>query len=232
MIGIIGAMEVEVEEIIEKMEQRTTETVFGQTFHCGTLHGVPCVTVQCGCGKVNAALCAQALICHYSPKVVINIGVAGGVGEQIQLGDIVLADGAVQHDMDTTAVGDEPGFISGINLVRIPTSKRLNEVLKQAAKACSYEGTVHTGPIATGDQFISNGETLHGIADRFGAFACEMETASIAQVCYVNQVEYTALRCISDHADNNAGVDFPKFAAYAAHRTTDILFEAMPHLGA
>ncbi|MBS6236071.1 MAG: 5'-methylthioadenosine/S-adenosylhomocysteine nucleosidase, partial [Clostridiales bacterium] len=156
--------------------------------------------------------------------------VAGGIGADVKIGDLVLADGAIQHDVDTTQIGDKIGMVSGINLVVIPTSSNMNRVLAEAAKCCAYQGDVHVGRIASGDQFISSAEKLHWIASTFGAIACEMESGSIAQVCYINGTEYTAVRCISDNADSNAGVDYEQFSTFAAHQTTELLCTALPML--
>ena len=156
-------------------------------------------------GKVNAAICAQTMILRYAPSRIINSGVAGGIGADVKIGDLVLADGAIQHDVDTTQIGDQIGMVSGINLVVIPTSSEMNRVLAEAARRCAYQGNVHIGRIASGDQFISSAEKLHWIASTFGAVACEMESGSIAQVCYINGTEYTAVRCISDNADRQRG---------------------------
>lgn len=230
MIGIIGAMAIEVEEILAKLEHPQTETISGMDFVRGAIQGVECVVARCYVGKVNAAICAQTMILRYAPSRIINSGVAGGIGADVKIGDLVLADGAIQHDVDTTQIGDQIGMVSGINLVVIPTSSEMNRVLAEAARRCAYQGNVHIGRIASGDQFISSAEKLHWIASTFGAVACEMESGSIAQVCYINGTEYTAVRCISDNADSNAGVDYEQFSTFAAHQTTELLCTALPML--
>ena len=212
MIGIIGAMAIEVEEILAKLEHPQTETISGMDFVRGAIQGVECVVARCNVGKVNAAICAQTMILRYAPSRIINSGVAGGIGA------------------DTTQIGDQIGMVSGINLVVIPTSSEMNRVLAEAARRCAYQGNVHIGRIASGDQFISSAEKLHWIASTFGAVACEMESGSIAQVCYINGTEYTAVRCISDNADSNAGVDYEQFSTFAAHQTTELLCTALPML--
>ena len=145
MIGIIGAMAIEVEEILAKLEHPQTETISGMDFVRGTIRGVDCVVARCNVGKVNAAICAQTMILHYAPDRIINSGVAGGIGADVKIGDLVLADGAIQHDVDTTQIGDKIGMVSGINLVVIPTSSNMNRVLAEAAKCCAYQGDVHVG---------------------------------------------------------------------------------------
>ena len=211
MIGIIGAMAIEVEEILAKLEHPQTETISGMDFVRGAIQGVECVVARCNVGKVNAAICAQTMILRYAPSRIINSGVAGGIGADVK-------------------IGDQIGMVSGINLVVIPTSSEMNRVLAEAARRCAYQGNVHIGRIASGDQFISSAEKLHWIASTFGAVACEMESGSIAQVCYINGTEYTAVRCISDNADSNAGVDYEQFSTFAAHQTTELLCTALPML--
>lgn len=230
LIGIIGALAIEVEEIIGKMENAKKETVSRIDFYLGTISGVNCVVARCGVGKVNAALCAQTMILRYAPDMLLNSGVAGGIKKGIRIGDLVLASCTVQHDVDTTPFGDPAGLVPEIDMVEMPTSHQINLALADAAKACGFPGAVHEGCIASGDQFICSTEKLHWIASTFGADACEMESGSIAQVCYINGVAYTALRCISDNADDSADADYEQFSEYAAHQTTELLCRALPEL--
>jgi adenosylhomocysteine nucleosidase len=229
MIGIIGAMRVEVEELIGIMTKEREETISGVTYHIGKICGRECVVAQCGVGKVAAAICAQTMILKYQPQMLINVGVAGGIGDNIHIGDIVISNGLVQHDMDTTAVGDEKGLISGLNLVEIPASNILVGLVSETA-AKVYGKGVHTGIIATGDQFVSEAAKLNQIADEFGASACEMEGASIAQVCYSNNVAFVVIRAISDNANEDASVDFLEFATFSAHKLTELISELLPKL--
>jgi adenosylhomocysteine nucleosidase len=229
MIGIIGAMRVEVEDLISIMTDETTETISSVTYHIGKINGVPCVVAQCGVGKVAAAVCAQTMILKYQPSALINVGVAGGIGENIHIGDIVISSGLVQHDMDTSAVGDEKGLISGLNLVTIPASKNLIDLVASISNEVFGQG-VHIGIIATGDQFICSREKFQAIADEFGACACEMEGASIAQVCYINQVDFVVIRSISDNANEEASVDFNTFAVTSAHKLTELIHKLLPNI--
>ena len=222
MIGIIGAMAVEVEDLIAVMSEQRVETISSITYHVGKIEGIDCVVAQCGIGKVAAAVCAQTMIIKYHPRTLINVGVAGGIGRDIHIGDIVISRGLVQHDMDTSEIGDLKGLISGLNLITIPASERLVNLVASTASEI-YENGVHVGIIATGDQFICNGDKLNHIADEFGAIACEMEGGSIAQVCYINQIDFVVIRAISDNADETASVDFAAFAASSAHKTTELI---------
>ena len=225
-VGIIGAMEVEIEAILESAKIEKTELYGSIAFHVGTLSGTPVVVAYCHAGKVNSALCAQAMIDRYSPRAVINVGVAGGIGPGIQIGDIVLAESCVQYDYDLTAIEDcplgsieVPGQEEQIRF--FPCDAQLVQTLTDAAQG--LYGGCHKGVVATGDRFVADpafGKWLH---QTFGALACEMEGASIAHVCLANQVPCAVLRSISDNGNDDATVDFPTFAKESAHKAQQLL---------
>lgn len=231
MVGIIGAMKIEVEDLLGIMEGAQTETVSGISFHSGKIAGTECVVAQCGVGKVAAAVCAQTMILRFRPRAVLNVGVAGGIGGSVHIGDIVVSSGLVQHDMDTSAVGDEKGMISGIGLVVIPASNPLSGIAEEEARRLFGAGRVHSGIIATGDQFIRDGEKLSRIAEEFGACACDMEGGSVAQVCYLNRTDFTVIRSISDKADEKAALDYAAFSERSAKQYTDLTAALLPKIG-
>ena len=214
MIGIIGAMSVEIEGIRALMTDKTESTVSGVKFVCGKLGKNEVVTAVCGIGKVFAAICAEAMILKFDPDFIVNTGVAGSLTAKLKIGDIAVADKVVQHDMDTSPIGDPKGLISGINKIYFDTDEKISALLSECVKA---EG-INTmfGGIASGDQFIASKEQKNNILDNFDAIACEMEGASIGHVCYVNQKPFAVLRAISDSADDSAFMDYPQFAAMAA----------------
>lgn len=230
MIGIIGAMEVEVQDLLDLMPEHETETVSGIVYHKGTIAGTDCAVARCGIGKVAAAVCAQTMILRYHPSALLNIGVAGGTGAGVKIGDVVISSALVQHDMDTTALGDEKGFLSGPDIIRIPASPKLAEKAAAAAKAVFAPDKLHMGVIATGDQFICDSERLGRIADEFGASACEMEGGSIAQVCYLNGIEFVVIRAISDNANEQAATDFTTFASRSARELTLMIKNLLPEI--
>ena len=225
MIGIIGAMQIEIDSIINLLTNTKCESFAHINFFSGKINNTDCVIALCGPGKVNAAICSQIMISKYNPQVIINIGVAGALKKNIKIGDIVLADFVVQHDMDTSSIGDARGFISGINLVTIPCSTSINEKIKSAA--VQLNENIHIGIIATGDQFISNKEKLLDIKNTFKAIACEMEAGSIGHVCLVNNVDFAALKVISDNADENSSIDYEKFKIIVAKKTTLLIETAI-----
>ncbi len=216
-IGIIAAMNIEAEGILARMQDVTVTTVSHIPFASGTLHGIPCVVAICGIGKVFAALCAQTMVLTYHPSLILNTGVAGSLSGGLAIGDIAVAESLVQHDMDTSALGDPVGLISGINVIHLPCDEAASRRL--AACAAALPGvSVKRGVIASGDKFMSDGAEKQTVASRFGAIACEMEGAAIGQVCYVNDLPCAVMRAISDGGDESAAMDYPAFAKMAAER--------------
>lgn len=221
MIGIIGAMEAETAAIKAEMTHICEETISGIRFLRGLWQGKEVAVATSGIGKVFAAMTAEAMILKYQPDCLINCGVAGALNPTYCLLEVVLAKDVLQHDMDTSPIGDPIGLISGINKICLPTAEKLNEGLLQAAKELGVPA--HPGRIASGDQFIADEEKKAFIRGAFGADCCEMEGAAIGQVCYVNQVPFAILRTLSDGAGSDASMDYPAFAAKAATQSIDIL---------
>lgn len=222
MIGLIGAMAVEVEGLMAQMTDRVEKHIGMDCFVSGKLYGKDAVLAVCGPGKVNAALCAQSMILHYHPEWVLNLGVAGAGQSGVSIGDMVIATAAVQHDMDTSPIGDPVGMVSKINLVEIPCDEGLRARLMAAAS--SVEGMrVHEGVIATGDQFIHDGAVRGRINGLFHALAVEMEGGAVAQACYMHGVPCGVLRSISDQADGHSEMDYPTFTRLAASHSQQVV---------
>ncbi len=222
MLGLISAMRVEMEFIAAALEKDQTELVGGAAFQTGILWGHEVVLCVCGPGKVNAALCTQAMIQHYHPEAVLNLGVAGSLSDEVSIGDVVVGTYAVQHDMDTTPLGDPPGYISGIGLIRLPLDDMLQNKLRHALIALQdIKGAF--GGIATGDQFLHDGMRRSSVREQFDAICCEMEGGAVAHVCHVNGVPCAIVRAISDNADGLSDVDFPKFVKHAAENSVRLV---------
>lgn len=214
MIGIIAAMEKEMAGIETVIENKKIETVSGIKFVSGTVYGKEVVCAVCGIGKVFAAICAEAMIIKYNPDAIINTGVAGTLTDKLSIADVAISTGLVQHDMDTSFLGDPVGLISGINVVEFKADDNTREIIKASVEEIGINYV--EGVIASGDQFIADKAVKQRIIDNFGAVACEMEGGSMAQVCYVNKVPFCAIRSISDTADGDpemAYVDFLEIAA-------------------
>lgn len=221
MIGIIGAMDIEVEKIKNLAQNVHEEKISGITYLLGELYGKPIVVAKCGIGKVFSAVCTQTMILSYKPQLIINIGVAGGLDERLGIGDIVIADSVVQHDMDTTPLGEPAGFLSEIGLVKIPADEVISQKLKKAAEKSGLRCI--TGTVASGDVFVSTADRKQFIKETFNAAACEMEGASIGTVCYINNVPFGILRAISDGANDDAGMDFPTFAKSSSENSARVI---------
>ena len=228
MIGIIGAMSVEVEALKGAMTDKTSERISGIDFVCGVLCGRDVVVAQCGIGKVFAAMAAQTMILRFGVDTIINTGVAGTLTDKLGIADVAISSACVQHDMDTSAIGDPVGLISGINVIELPADKALGECVAKAADELGIR--CEFGVIASGDQFVSSAERKRYIVDNFGAIACEMEGASIAHVCYVNGVRYVVIRAISDSADGSAHMDYGEFVKIAAANSAKILEKCLYNL--
>lgn len=223
MTGIICAMKIEYDGLCQRLTDKKEETVGGIVFHSGKLNGRPVVMAICGIGKVFAAMCAQTMILRYHPECIINSGVAGSLSSDLAIGDIALSTAFVQHDMDTSPLGDPKGFLSGIDLIRLPADDNIRQNLHRTADDLGY--TVLEGVIASGDKFVADGGLKAEIIGEFGAIACDMEGGAIAQVCYVNNVPCMALRAISDSFDGNASMDYAAFAEMSADRSIHLLSE-------
>lgn len=222
-IGIIGAMEPEIEALISNLTAHKTKTVSGITFHLGKIGKVRVAVAKCGIGKVFAGMCAEAMIIKYAPKLIVNTGVGGGIAKGIKVGDLLIADKLVQHDMDTSPLGDPKGLISGINKIYFETDKKAVTLIKEIA----FEQTFpcHVGTIASGDVFVSDSETKERIKNDFSASVCEMEGAAIAHVCFVNDTPCAVIRAVSDSADEDSSMDYLKFLPIAAKKSALVTIE-------
>ena len=226
MIGFICALGIEVEGIKNMMEESSDRTVAKITYTCGRIGGKDVVCCECGIGKVNAAMSTQIMIDLYQPDMIINSGIAGSLSGEIRIGDIVVSDDCVQHDMDGTEMGDPLGQVQFNDEKRtyIPADKATADKLFEACG--TLEGiSVFRGRIASGDIFVSAHERRQRIADMFGALACEMEGAAVGTVCYRNGVPFAILRSISDDFNNNDFVDFMHFRNVAADRSIKAIGE-------
>ena len=217
-VGIIGAMEPEVEALIAAIDTPATETVSGITFYTGKIGEKTVAIAKCGIGKVFAAVCAQTMIMKYAPTLLINTGVGGALASGISTGDIVIATDLCQHDMDTSAIGDPKGLVSGINVIYFDADKRAGEILINSAKALGLNACL--GRIASGDKFVASKEDKERIVADFEATACEMEGCAIAQVAFINKTPFAVVRAISDSADGEATMDYPTFLPIAASNST------------
>ncbi len=229
MIGIIGAMDVEVEGIRKNIENIKTEEISGMKFSTGKLFDKDVVVVKSGEGKVNSAMATQTMILKYNPDFIINSGVAGGLHPDMKVMDIAIAENVCQHDYDITPLGYEPGFLPQVEGVKMICDNKLNEAIENCAKKICASN-IFKGTIASGDQFIASDSQRNRIKNVFNAIAAEMEGASIGHVCTLNKTNFTVLRVISDNADGGANMSFEEFAKKASDISINIMLEFVKSL--
>ena len=238
-LGIIGAMTQEVETLVEsmaectskeiagstfyegEMENRQERVIGGSTFHAGKLEGLDVVVVQCGVGKVNAALCAQILCSCFSVTHLVNTGIAGSLSNDLDIADLVVSRDAMYHDFDCVHFGYPYAKVPGMDVIAFPADDALMAYAFSAAEAVN-PGHTKIGRVASGDQFIADKEKKDFIIEKTQALCTEMEGAAIAQTAYRNGVPFVILRAISDKADNSAEMDYPTFETLSAHRCAEV----------
>lgn len=223
MIGIIGAMDVEVAAIKNKITNPVTTELAGCSFVCGYIDDVMVCAAQCNPGKVNAALCAQAMIDKFDVDKIINIGVGCSLSKDVVVKNIVVADDVCQYDIDITALGEPRGFINGLNTIKIDTDKEISDKL---ARIAIHSGEkIRRGTVASGDTFIADSELKQFLNQHFNAVCGEMEGAAIGHVCKANNIPFAVLRSVSDGGDENAQLDYPTFKKIAAEKSTAIILK-------
>ncbi len=219
-VGILGAMDLEVSSLCDKLERTIVKSIAGNEFYAGQLNGISVVVVKCGIGKVNATVATQAMIDHFDVDLIINTGVAGSLSKELNIYDIVVSSDLVQHDFDTTAAGDELGLITGFDSVAFNVDERITDIALETGRNIFSDIKVFKGRIATGDQFISDKERKDSIVKKFGAVCTEMEGCAIAQACVLNNMPFLVIRSISDKADDTANVDYFEFVENAAKKSS------------
>jgi len=229
-MGIIGAMEEEVNQLKAKMTEVQVKQKAAMEFYSGRLEGKEVVVVRSGIGKVNAAICAQILIDEYQVKAIINTGIAGSLKTEINIGDIVLSTDALQHDMDATSFGYEYGVIPRMEVSIFPADEKIMQAAQIACEEVNPEIGVHLGRIVTGDQFIGDKEKKTWLVNQFQGYCTEMEGAAIAQTAYLNNIPFLIIRAISDKADDSAHMDYADFEEKAIAHTVKLMTALIPVL--
>ena len=218
-IGIIGAMELEVEQLKAELSESRIVKKAGMEFHEGILNGASVVVVRSGIGKVNAALCVQILADLFQVTHVINTGVAGSLNAELDIGDILISQDALHHDVDVTIFGYRPGEVPQMGFREFQADQRLAALAKDAC----VNGVL--GRVVSGDQFISSKEVKERLISQFHGDCAEMEGASIAHGAYLNGIPFVIIRAISDKADDSAEMDYPTFEAAAARHSAALVKE-------
>lgn len=222
-IGIIGAMEVEVERLKQDMEIQREICKAGMNFCEGILMGQPAVVVRSGIGKVNAAVCTQILADEFGVDAVINTGIAGSLNAKIDIGDIVISTDVLHHDMDAVNFGYAPGQIPQMDVFSFEADTALADLAEKVCKEVNPEIQVFRGRVVSGDQFVADKAVKERISGLFQAFCTEMEGAAIAQASYLNNIPFVVIRAISDKADDSATEDYPTFERKAVEHSVKLV---------
>lgn len=229
-IGIIGAMDEEVNIIKERMKDVNITKKASMEFYKGNLAGKDVVIVRSGIGKVNAAVCAQILVDDFNVEGIINTGVAGSLRNEINIGDIVLSKDAIQHDMDATGFGYEPGVIPRMENSTFNADSYFIDTAKTVCEEINQDINVFVGRVVSGDQFISEHSKKESLVQMFDGYCTEMEGAAIAHAAYLNNIPFLIIRAISDKADNSATMDYSEFEMNAIEHTVKLLCELVNRL--
>lgn len=229
-LGIIGAMSIEVALLKETMLDMRVSSHAGMEFCEGRLNGMDTVVVQCGVGKVNAAMCAQILCSVFGVTHLVNTGIAGSLDAKLDIGDLLVSRDAMYHDFDCVHFGYEMGKVPGMDVVAFPADEEMVRLAYAAAEAVN-PGHTAIGRVASGDLFVAQRAAKDAIIAKTGAMCTEMEGAAIAHAAYRNGVPFVILRAISDKADDSAEMDYPTFEAIAARRCAAVAMELAKVLG-
>ena len=224
-VGFICAMDCELDAVTKLFSDLTVKKYGSIDFFCGKICGIEAIAAKCGVGKVFAAICAQTMILGFSPDLIINTGVAGNLSDSLRIGDIALSSAVVQHDMDTSPLGDPVGLISGINKIELESDIPSAIVMSHCLDTIGINNAI--GVIASGDQFIASPEKKKQIKKLFSAISCEMEGAAVGHTCYANGVRFLVVRAISDDADNSSPDDFPAYCVKVSETSSRAILEFM-----
>ncbi len=222
-IGIIGAMDLEVEHLKGEMQISRIVDKAGMEFYTGTLKGVDVVIVRSGIGKVNAGLCAQILADVFQVTHIINTGVAGSLNAKLDIGDILISRDALYHDVDVRIFGYQLGEVPQMGCREFKADKAMIEAAVSSCKEVNPDIHVEVGRILSGDQFISGKAKKETLIADFQGDCTEMEGAAIAHSAYLNKIPFVIIRAISDKADDSAEMDYPTFEREAAKHSAKLV---------
>lgn len=229
-IGIIGAMDLEVDTLKHTMEVNTVTQKAGMEFYEGTLNTADVVIVKCGIGKVNAALCVQILIDDFHITHVINTGVAGSLNARLDIGDILISRDAIHHDMDVTVFGYAPGEVPQMGTREFKADEQLASLAQASCAKVNPDINAIIGRVVSGDQFISSKEIKNRLISEFEGDCAEMEGASIAHSAHLNGIPFVIIRAISDKADDSAEMDYPSFEKAAAQHSAKLVEDMVANI--
>lgn len=217
-IVIIGAMPSELADIRNMLGEAEIRRISGFDFYINEYMGKTVINVCSGIAKVNAAVCTQAAIDNFHPDAVINAGIAGGMNSEVKVCDIVVSSEVLPHDLDLHFLNDYPPYC-GIY-------KADSRLIETAEKICGEFGVrSFRGRIVSGEAFISSSEVKADILRRLDPYAVDMESSAVGHCCYLNNMPFVSVRCISDNADDNGAMSFDEFEKIAAKRVAEIVLK-------
>ena len=227
-IGIIGAMSEEVQGLKKLMENIEEERVGNLVFYTGTMHNQDIVLLETGIGKVNAAVGATLMIDAFCVEKIIFTGVAGGISEELDLGDVVISEDLIQHDVDVTAFGEKLGVIPRMESSVFKADDELIELAEKAGK--KLKGKVIVGRILSGDQFIASPEKIAFLKKEFNGDCAEMEGAAVGHVCQIFDIPFVVVRTMTDKANSDAHTDYATFMKIAAENSITLVDEMLKNI--
>jgi adenosylhomocysteine nucleosidase len=221
-VGILAAMEEEIGLVKRAIKKRKVEKALQTGFYTGVWHQQPIVLARSGLGKVNAAAVTQRMISVYKPEIIIMVGVAGACNADLSIGDVIIVDEVVHWDLDVTGLGFELGELPFMGIKIMEAHQKLVSMAHQILKRtrlkviAKNKPKVFVGRIASGDTFVTDEERVQLIVEKFNNLCVDMESAAVAQVCFLNKTPFAIIKSVSDKADEKAEIDFAKFLKIAA----------------
>ncbi len=229
MIGIIGAMDVEIEQLLHEMTDTEQTALYHSLYYKGTIGGNSVVITKSGVGKVNAAIAAQTLIHQYQVTSIVFIGVAGAIHPELDIGDMVISTSCQEHDLDASTLGFPRGAIPFQEVSEYPADPHLIEFALTAGNSLK-DIQVRKGKVLSGDQFITDSKLVSWLRSELAGDCVEMEGAAVAHVCYLFQIPYVVIRSMSDRADHAAPVNFIEFTQLAAIRSCKLVTNMLHYI--
>jgi len=221
-IAVIVAVDQELQAMKHKFEKIEEKKLRDLTYYEGSINGKEYIIIKSGIGKVNSARTTQMLIDKFDLDYIVNIGSAGSLNDELEIGDIVIGNELVQHDFDTTAFGDEKGYITGAGKI-FKSNEELVEKYRKYVQENDLDYQAKVGTIASGDIFLTEKAMKEKIRSKFRADCVEMEGAAIAQICTLNKIPFIVIRSISDKPNGKNQMDYNKFADLASKRCADLI---------
>lgn len=222
-IAIIGAMPSELVDIREMLSDSEVKRISGFDFYINNYKGKTVINACCGIAKVNAAVCTQVIIDNFKPDCIINAGIAGGMNSEVKVCDIVVSNEVLPHDLDLHFLNDYPPYC-GIYKADIKLIEAAEKI------CCELKFKSFRGRIVSGEAFISSNVIKQEIQNKLNPYAVDMESSAIGHCCYLNDMPFVSVRCISDNADDNGAMSFDEFEKIAAKRVAQIVLKMVEGL--